>query len=262
MEALPARFWRRMPKKKNLDLADALGEDVDVTEEEANDAAQLVPKAEAVVPVPVVAPTQSLSLTVADLQALVATAVSAAQQGNQALADVVTQGIAQARKPIPEGTDASNPRVSVYNPLGDRDHPRPLLKCEFFMGTQDHKTKQVSRTYPFLDNDLSVYEVIALNTVQPGEGKIALYDGTVINVSVRPEYNEATDALRRLVFVLPSHVTEKKSAIKNMLPNICSLVAQYSGHQDYSKLSKDDLAWFMAEHRALRYVAVREAVAA
>lgn len=248
-----------MPRKKNLDLAAEMGEEVDVTEDQAVDAATIVaPEPIAVPPLP----SQALSLTVADLQALVATAVNAAQQGNQALADVVTQGIAQARKPIPEGTDASNPRISVMNPLGDRDHPRPLLKCEYFLGTQDPKSKQITRTYPFLDHDLTVQEVIALNTLAPGDYRAQLYDGTDIKVSVVPERNGATDELRRLVIVVPGYVTEKKSAVKNMLPNPCVLVSQMMGVPEYSKLSNDDLAWFMAEHRAKRYVTAREAVAA
>lgn len=250
-----------MPKKKNLDLAAEMGEDVDVTEEEANDAAQIVPPPTEPVAPMTAASTQPITMTVADIQAIVTAAVSAASQGNAALADVVTQGIAQARKPIPEGTDASYPRISVFNPLGERDHPRPGLKCDFFIGTQDPKTKLIARTYPLLDDDLTAAEQVALNILEPMAATVQRTDGESMKVQIVAEHDPATDALMRMVIVLPQLVLGKGSQFKNTLPLITNLVAQLTGH-DFSKLSKDDLAWFMAEHRAKRYVAAREPVAA
>jgi len=247
-----------MPKKKNLDLAAEMGEDVDVTEDEAMDAATIM--APAPVPAPSAPVAQPITMSVADIQAIVQTAVQAAQSGNQAIAEIVTQGIAQARKPIPEGTDQSNPRISDANPLGDRDHPRPLLKCDFFLGTQDVDGK-IARTYPYEQGDLTVREILALNILEPGHYQIHLHDDTQIKVSVVPELDGATDALRRLVLVVPTFVTEKKSAHRNMLPGPCNIVAQITGH-DFSKLKGEELAWFMAEHRAKRYVSTREPVAA
>lgn len=250
-----------MARRRNVDLEAELGADIDLTEEEANAAREEV-IAPAPAPAPVAAPAQPLTLTLADLQALVQTAVSAGQQGNADLAAIVTQGIAQARKPIPEGTDASNPRISTFNPLGDRDHPRPRLKCEVYFGTEDAKSHQISRTYPFNNEDLTVHEILALNTLQPGHYKAKLHDGTDIKVSVVPEVDGATDALRRLVIVVPGIVTGKGSALKNMLPGPCNLVSQIMGGPDFSKVSHDDLAYFMAEHRAGRYVSSRDTVAA
>lgn len=244
-----------MPKKKNLDLAAELGEEVDVTEEQANDANTIVPVA------PPPAPAAPISMGVADIQSIVQAAVAAAQGGNKEIADQITQGIAQARKPIPEGTDASNPRVSVYNPLGDRDHPRPVLKCEITLGTREGKDKPIQRTYPFMDDDLTVNEVIALNTLEPGNHKIDIHGLGPIALAIVPEYDSASDELKRLVIVVPPHVTQKGSQVKNNLPGPLQLVEQITGIH-YGKLSADDLAWFMAEHRKKNYVAKREAVAA
>ena len=244
-------------KKRNLDLAAELGEDIDVTEEESIEANTRV----AVAPEPVApVPMAPIALTLEQIQALMASATAGSAANNAALAESITQGIAQARKPIPEGTDQSNPRISDANPLGDRDHPRPLLKCEFFLGTQNADGK-VARTYPYEQGDLTVREILALNILQPGHFSIALHDGATIILSVVPEHDGATDALRRLVLVLPGVVTEKKSALKNMLPGPCGIVAQITG-VDFSKLKGDALAWLMAEHRAGRYVASREEVAA
>lgn len=251
-------------KRKNLDLAAELGEDVDVTEAESIAANEIVPAA-VVAPAPVapLAPMAPIALTLEQIQALMASATAGSAANNAALAEAVTQGIAQARKPIPEGTDHSNPRISDRNPLGERDHPSPKLKCEFYLGTQDATTKQVARTYPYEDGDLTVHEVIALNTLEPRNAAISLYGGgTPIKVSVVPEVDAASGDIRRMVLVIPATVTGKGSALKNLLPRPCELVAQIMGGPDYSRLSHDDLAWFMAEHRAKRYVSVRESVAA
>lgn len=248
-----------MPRKKNLDLAAELGEDVDVTEAEAEQAAAIVAPVVAVAPA-AVAP-QTFTMTAESLQGMITAAVQAAAQGNQALADAVTAGIAATRKPIPEGTDSSNPRISVLNPLGDRDHPRPTLRCEVFLGTFDAKTQQVQRTYPYLTDDLTVNEVIALNTLAPVTKTLDFHGIGPIKVSVVPERDAVTDEIRRMVITVPTSVTGKGSTVKNMLPGPCGLVAQITG-RDYSTLQGEELAWFMAEHRAGRYVTEREAVAA
>lgn len=251
-----------MPKKKNLDLAEAMGEDVDVTEEEANDANQIVvATAEPPVAPPAVVPSQPMAITVADIQAIVKTAVEAAQTGNAAMAEAVTQGIAQQRKPIPEGTDASNPRISTMNPFGDRDHPRPELKCEFFIGMEDSKG-QVQPSIPWLTEDLSVYEVVALNTLEPIKTKIRLTDETEIKLSVlATKRDHLTDEILRMVLVVPQYVIEKKSLVKNTLPPIPNIVEQITG-VDYRKLSGDEMVWLMKEHRNGNYVARREEIAA
>lgn len=249
-----------MPRKKNLDLAAELGEDVDVTETEAAQAAEIVAPVAPVVPVTPVAP-QTFNMTAEALQNMITAAVNAAAQGNQALAEAVTAGIAATRKPIPEGTDSSNPRISVLNPLGDRDHPRPTLRCEMFLGTFDAKTQQVQRTYPYLTDDLSVQEVIALNTLEPVTTTQDFHGIGPIKVSVVPERDAVTDEIRRMVITVPVSVTGKGSTVKNMLPGPCGLVAKLTG-RDYSTLQGDELAWFMAEHRAGRYVTEREPVAA
>lgn len=244
-----------MPKRKNLDLAGEMGEDIDVTEEEAMDAAQIVAVAPPVVAAIPVAP---ISLTFEQLQTLLASAHG--KQDQSGLVEALADSIARSREPIPE--NKFSPDVSVFNPLGERDHPRPGLKCEMFLGTQDAKTKQVNRTYPFLSGDVTAVEQIALNTLHAIEPtNIELLDGSAIKVSVYAELDPVSDALRRLTMVVPQSVMQKGSQIKNMLPPITNIVEQLTGH-NFAKLSKDDLAWFLAEHRAKRYVAVRDAVAA
>ena len=232
------------PRKRNLLLADAMRDDtdpeIDVTEDEA-ETAIIEPMPEPIpVPIPEPAPAPPAS-------------------GNAALADAVTQGIANSREPIPE--NKVSPGISAYNPLGDQAHPRPDLKCKVYLGTQDPRTKQIHDTYPMDQDDLTVQEIIALNTLEPVHAVVERMDGVKMKVSVVPEYDAVTDMLTKLTVVVPGEVIAKRSQVKNMLPGIPALVAQITGH-DYAKLSMDDLAWFMAEHRAKRYVSVRDPVAA
>lgn len=245
--------------RKNLDLAAELGEDVDVTEAEANAAREIVasPPPVAVAPAPV-APSAPIAMTLEQLQALLAANSASTQQNTQALADALTQGIKQAQPQRPSNEIA--PDVSDANPLGERDHPRPGLKCKVTLGIMDGKSKQIQPTYPFVADDLTAYEQIALNTLEKGEHQIKLYDGRAIKLQVIEEF-DALDRLQRMVLVVPQHVTQKGSETRNMLPGPLAIVQQITGI-DYTRLSLDDLAWFMAEHRAGRYVAVREAVAA
>ena len=241
-------------KKKNLDLAAEMGEDIDVTEEEAMDANQMVEKP-APVPAPVAAPSQPIALTFEQLQAL----MQGAQGNTQAIADALNKGIAQSKTPRPENQFA--PEVSVFNPLGERDHPRPGLKCEVFLGAKD-RTGQVLSTYPYMPEDLTAYEQIALNTLTPGTHTLTLLDGAPIKLEIVAAKKDAvSEEITRLVLCVPQAVIEKRSQSKNMLPSICNIVEQVTG-RNFAKLSLSDLEWFMAEHRAKRYVAEREPVAA
>lgn len=251
-------------KRKNAMVADALRDpgdpEIDLTEEEVN--AIVEPVAEPIPEPPVVAapamPSAPIAMTLEQLQALLAANSASTQQNTQALADALTQGIKQAQPQRPSNEIA--PDVSDANPLGERDHPRPGLKCKITLGIMDPKSRQIQPTYPFVAEDLTAYEQIALNTLSKGEYQVKLYDGRPIKVQVVEEF-DALDRLQRMVVIVPQHVTQKGSETRNMLPGPLALVQQMSG-TDYSRLSLDDLAWFMAEHRAGRYVSERVAVAA
>ena len=229
-----------MPVKKNLGLAAEMGEEIDVTEEQA---------IEASTPKQVVAPPPApVTLTFEQLKELLG-----ARQDNTDLINTITTGIAQARQPIKEGTDASYHRISAINPLGERDHPKPLLKHAITLGIAEPKSGAIQRTYPFEQDDLTVYEVCALNTLpESGEYIVNLYDGAPIKVSLVSTRNAATDEVVRTTIVIPNHVTQKGSQIKNMLPGALGLVEQITG-VNFAKKSHEEMAVLMAAHREKRY---------
>ena len=237
-----------MPKRKNLDLAAEMGEEVDVTEEQANEANQIVAAP--------AAPLAPITLTFEQLQTLLSTQ-GRDTMDHAAIASAITQGIQKTARHQNE----VSPEISDFNPAGDRDHPRPGLKCKMSYGTRHPKTQQARITYPFMDGDLTAAEQIALNTLEPWEGIIHLLDGSERKLSLVPTYNDVSGVLERLIIVVPEAVTAKGSEIRNMLPGALNLVNQITG-RDFSKLSLDDLKWFLKEHRNKNYVAVREVVAA
>jgi len=259
--------------KKNLLVADALRDpddpEIDVDEDpgDEDDAPDEIPPVHVAAPVTVETPALpaagAVSLTMEQLQAIISGAVTAATaagtQGMQSIADSVRLGIEQSRTPIHE--NQIHHGVSALNPLGDTLHPRPGLKCRMTRGIQDAKTKVISESYPWEADDLSGYEQIALNTLEPAHAIVNRLDGVQMKVTIVPERDPVTDALTKLTVVLPTDVMQKGSQVKNMVPDALNLVLQITG-RDFSKLSNDDLAWFMAEHRAGRYVAEREPVAA
>lgn len=249
-----------MAKKVIPEVAEAFGADPDELAEAVETPA---PVAAPAPPAPVaaapVAPAQPITLTLDQLQALLANA-HLPPPNTMGLAEAITKGMESVREPRPE--NKFSPEISWLNPLGEKDHPRPGLKCDFYLGTQDGKSGQVFRTYPFEAGDLSAYEQIALNTLQPASAVIKRLDEAPMPVQVvAATRDKVTDEITRMVIVVPTDLIAKGSQIKNMIPSLTSIVAQITG-RDFSKLSNDDLAWFMKEHRAKRYVSERDSVAA
>lgn len=83
------------------------------------------------------------------------------------------------------------PMISAFNPLGDRDHPRPALKCKMdWVG------------YPCERDSLSVEEIELLNAMEPGEYTFHRTDGTAERLTVTP-LTSPTGKLERLSFYFP-----------------------------------------------------------
>lgn len=97
---------------------------------------------------------------------------------------VIEKLIAQQERLIvktrPENPDA--PMISDYNPLGERDHPKPPLKCPMFWVGYDLRT-----------DTLTPMEVELLNQLQPGEFRVTKADGTKIPLKVEAKYADTYD---------------------------------------------------------------------
>jgi hypothetical protein len=187
--------------------------------------------------------------------------VTASQRGSAEIAAAVTEGIAQARTPIPENKQHHD--KSDHNPFGDVAQPRPGLKCAWWWGMIDDKTKTVSNTgYEIDPADLTVWEQLALNTLPPGKKVIKRLDGAELPVSITEKLDDH-GKVKEMLLGLPANVIGKAGENKNMVPDITEIVRRMTGH-DFRReeLSTEETLRLMAAHRAKNYDVPRKAVAA
>jgi len=91
------------------------------------------------------------------------------------------------------------PEKSVYNPLGERDHPRPPLKCEMFLGP-----------YPLEAQTLLTKEIEYLNKLEPGSYEVTKGDGTVVPFNVIPKFRVDGRTVERFTIAFPCGDDEQK----------------------------------------------------
>lgn len=142
-----------------------------------------------------------------DMQAFagaLATALSTAlaQSGQvtaQAVQDATAEALRSARAKIPE--NETHPDISVYNPDGERDHPRPGLQCEMFLGQYD-EDDQVTPAFAIEGDRCTKQEQILFNQVRPGVFTVRRNDGKTGRVIVQGR-RDANGDLQRLVIAVP-----------------------------------------------------------
>ncbi len=88
---------------------------------------------------------------------------------------------AQLKQTAPR-SNAQGPRISPYNPRGDKDYPMPTLKCEMHM-----PFPQTPALHAF-DRE----EVELINLVEPGKYAIELNDGSVRYIVLNGRRNRLT----------------------------------------------------------------------
>lgn len=153
-----------------------------------------------------------INLTFAQLKELL--------QGNQGLTP--EQLVEMATKAAMAGADRVKPkeltiaqteRKSAYNPLGDRDHQRPKLKCHMYFGSAPlGSPKEVTTlTHP---------EIAALNALVPGHYRVRKMDGSYRVIQVKGQVN-SNRQLDRLWVLLPEGDDQQ-----NLYPPLADLAAQ------------------------------------
>lgn len=212
-------------------------------------------------------PSASVSLTTEQFQQLLAAATGGGGMNGAGLADAITQGMKEAKEPIPENkvTDA----YSALNPLGDRHYPRAgLLKCRVFWGAiEDTDDRNVQRAWEIEDGDASIWEIFALNMLGPIEKVIKRLDKAQMAVKVEAKRNASSDVLERIVIGFPMSVIGKGGENRNMIPDLTEVVYQLTGH-DFRQdtLPTPQYTGYLQEvhrlHRAKQYVCPAREVAA
>jgi hypothetical protein len=91
------------------------------------------------------------------------------------------------------------PQKSVFNPLGERDHPRPPLRYEFFLGP-----------YPLEAQTLLSKEIEYLNRLEPGTYDVTKGDGTVVSFYVIPKFRLDGRSIERITIAFPCADDDQK----------------------------------------------------
>jgi hypothetical protein len=157
---------------------------------------------------PVSAAAEPITLSMDQLSAIVAMAVKTAMEGS---AEANAFAMKKALKP--ENDPA--PMISAFNPAGDRDHPRPKLKCEFTLfdgipidGTTD-----------------TVEELELMNKMVAGDYFVSKSDGTLVPFKVREIRNDLGQ-LRRIDLSFPYRDESDRAGVLPMAMWLRDVVRQ------------------------------------
>jgi hypothetical protein len=116
---------------------------------------------------------------------------------DQVEAQAQIHALAMKKQLRPE--NETHPDVSVYNPRGERDHPRPRLICEMFLGP-----------YPLEKDVLSVKEIELLNRLEPGLYDVTKADGMIVPFHVIPRMRVDGRTVERITIAFPCADDDQK----------------------------------------------------
>lgn len=157
-----------------------------------------------------------------------ASAMATALQSNgaltaQAIQEATAAAVHQARAKLPENEHP--PNISAFNPKGDRDFPRPGLKCKMFLGQYDDDDVVVP-AFEIAEEQCTLLEQELLNEVKPGVFEMTRNDGKKGRVIVQGRKDE-NGALRRIVIAFPHGWLGKDQFM--MLPSQVAIAEQLIG---------------------------------
>jgi hypothetical protein len=118
-------------------------------------------------------------------------------QSDQVEAQAQIHALAMKKQLRPE--NETHPDISVFNPRGERDHPRPRLMCEMFLGP-----------YPLERDVLTWRELELLNQLEPGLYDITKADGSVVPFHVIPRLRADGRTVERLTIAFPCADDDQK----------------------------------------------------
>lgn len=97
--------------------------------------------------------------------------------------------IAEATRKANDPSNMFAPDASVFNPRGERDHPRPRLRCKMFLPWEAEW------------ESLTREEIELLNLLEPGKFIIKRNDESRVEVEIKVSSNPNTGSYDRLLFI-------------------------------------------------------------
>ncbi len=110
--------------------------------------------------------------------------------------------------------NAFAPEISQYNPLGERDNPRPELRC-----------KMIWVGFKLAKVALTLDEITLLNQMQPGEYRVTKADGKSIPFTITGK-QDAAGRLDMLTYHFPCKSTEDRHNHMGMVAYLREVLAQ------------------------------------
>ena len=144
-----------------------------------------------------------------DTSSVIADRLTAMLEAQQAKQVVDTMDTAEARKsgrhvgPTGVLENEFPPEISFLNPLGERDHPRPELKCRIVWAGYEEKKESLTRE-----------EIELLNQIEPGDYRVTKSDGVTIPFTVKAKQGN-NGKLEMLRFSFPCKNVEDRMGIRS-----------------------------------------------
>jgi hypothetical protein len=168
-----------------------------------------------------------------DVMALAQALALALNQNNQqqtnALQQILEAQLKLAQNPggRHSNSDQENPRRSAFNPHGDRDYPRPGLKCHMYFGQYDDEG-QIEAAYPIVEDSCSYEEQVLCNALEQGAYTVKRNDGKAGKVLVQ-ERRDGAGKLNRIIVAFPYGWMSKE--FQQALPAMVNTLEQITGQK-------------------------------
>jgi hypothetical protein len=165
-----------------------------------------------------------------DVPAVVASVVPAASPDfhtivaalAEALRGSTVSAIEATKEPKRNREDFEYERISAYNPLGDKDHPRPELECQTFRAIIDEEdpSRPPAAYIEMVTDTMTREEIEAVNFLQPQTTTIEMNDGSRVPfvVYVKRENGQPDGRPTRKLLALPKKCYGKD--LRNSVPNV------------------------------------------
>lgn len=136
---------------------------------------------------------------------------------------------AEAHQKLTKRENETHPGISVFNPLGERDHPNPTLKCKMYWCGYDLQAEQLTRV-----------EIELLNQAIPGEFSFTRTDGSPERLTITGTKNP-DGSFEKLEFLFAS-----KGDNRHNLPSMAAMLRQCIAGQPSEKELADENATLRA----------------
>jgi hypothetical protein len=158
---------------------------------------------------------QEVTLSLKDLATLVA---SMNQQGTldaEAIAAIAAKATAAATATFHNLDDhKQHPGISPFNPLGERDHPRPELLGDIYWAG-----------YLLRGDELTREEIELVNQLKPGDWEIRSRGGSTLPFKVR-DLDPGSRNSRRLLILFPCATADQRHDVPTMVDMLRQVVGE------------------------------------